>query len=187
MYSGALLNFGFQQLQKRVLRCSGYLQIMEAIGAASAILAIATAGVQCSVKLVTFAGQVKTAPEQITMVAEDVSLNASILHQLGELATENIENEHPTLDGNSNNTTDPNVKSVPDAKATTPKQSIFNPTGLKTVIKLAKKCEEIFESLDQSLRKASQQLHAKPRISGKVKLNRPGMCPQWLIKIGDWF
>ncbi|KAF4772092.1 hypothetical protein HAV15_005031 [Penicillium sp. str.  len=148
---------------------------MEAIGAASAILAIATAGVQCSVKLVTFAGQVKTAPEQITMVAEDVSLNASILHQLGELATENIENEHPTLDGDSNNTTDPNVKSVPDTKTTISKQSIFNPTGLKTVIKLAKKCEEIFESLDQSLRKASQQLHAKPKISGKVKLSRAEM------------
>ena len=148
---------------------------MEAIGAASAILAIATAGVQCSVKLVTFAGQVKTAPEQITMVAEDVSLNASILHQLGELATENIENEHPTLDGDSNNTTDPNVKSVPDTKTTISKQSIFNPTGLKTVIKLAKKCEEIFESLDQSLRKASQQLHAKPKISGKVKPSRAEM------------
>ena len=52
---------------------------MEAIGAASDILAIAKTGVQCSVKLVTFAGQVKTALEQITMVAEDVSLNASIL------------------------------------------------------------------------------------------------------------
>ncbi|KAJ5593779.1 hypothetical protein N7537_010683 [Penicillium hordei] len=96
---------------------------MEAIGAASAILAIATAGVQCSVKLVTFAGQVKTAPEQITMVAENVSLSASILQQLGELATENIENEHPTLDG-------PNVKSVPDTKTTIYGENIQRTTAI---------------------------------------------------------
>ncbi|KAJ5371550.1 Glucose-methanol-choline oxidoreductase N-terminal [Penicillium concentricum] len=75
---------------------------MEAIGAASAILAIATAGVQCSVKLMTFAGQVKTAPEQINMVAEEVSLNASILQQLGELAKENVETKHLTSDDKDN-------------------------------------------------------------------------------------
>lgn len=148
---------------------------MEAIGAASAILAIATAGVQCSVKLVTFAGQVKTAPEQITMVAEDVSLNASILQQLGELSKENVENEHPVSDGNVSNTTNNNVKPVPDTKATISKQSVFNTTGLETVLKLAKKCEEIFKSLDQSLGKASRQLHANSRISGKVKLSRAEM------------
>ena len=37
-----------------------------------------TAGIQCSVKLATFAGQVKTASEQITSIAEDISLSASI-------------------------------------------------------------------------------------------------------------
>lgn len=148
---------------------------MEAVGAASAILAIATAGVQCSVKLVTFAGQVKTAAEQITMVAEEVSLNASILQQLGELAKEKVENEPPASDDNGNNTTNNTVESVHDAKTTVSKQSIFNATGLETVMTLAKKCEEIFELLNQSLRKTSKQLHAKSGTSGKVKLRRTEM------------
>lgn len=146
---------------------------MEAIGAASAILAIATAGVQCSVKLVTFAGQVKTSPEHITKVAEDVSLNASILQQLGELAEASVEKEHPASDGN--NTTDNNVSPVADIKTTISKQSIFNTAGLETVIKLAKKCEGIFQSLDQSLGKASKHLYATSRISDKVKLSRTEM------------
>ncbi|KAJ5369098.1 Glucose-methanol-choline oxidoreductase N-terminal [Penicillium cataractarum] len=148
---------------------------MEAVGAASAILAIATAGVQCSVKLVTFAGQVKTAAEQITMVAEEVSLNASILQQLGELAKENVENEPPASDDNGNNTANNTVESVHDTKTTVSKQSIFNATGLETVTNLAKKCEEIFELLNQSLRKASKQLHANSGTSGKVKLSRTEM------------
>ncbi|KAJ5817461.1 Glucose-methanol-choline oxidoreductase N-terminal [Penicillium robsamsonii] len=142
---------------------------MEAIGAASAILAIASAGVQCSVKLVTFAGQVKTAPEQINMVAEDVSLNASILQQLGELAKENVGIEPSASDDKDDNGNNTNVKSV---SITTSKQSIFNTAGLETVTHIAKKCKEIFESLDESLRTASKQLHAKPRILGKVKLSR---------------
>lgn len=146
---------------------------MEAIGAASAILAIATAGVQCSVKLVTFAGQVKTSPEHITKVAEDVSLNASILQQLGELVEASVENEHPASDGN--NTIDNNVSPVADIKTTISKQSIFNTAGLETVIKLAKKCEGIFQSLDQSLSKASKHLYATSRISDKVKLSRTEM------------
>lgn len=148
---------------------------MEAVGAASAILAIATAGVQCSVKLVTFAGQVKTAAEQITMVAEEVSLNASILQQLGELAKENIEDKPPVSDDNGNNTINNTVESLQDTKTTVSKQSIFNATGLETVMNLAKKCEEIFESLSQSLRKASKQLHVKSGTPGKVKLSRTEM------------
>ncbi|KAJ6095937.1 hypothetical protein N7486_006683 [Penicillium sp. IBT 16267x] len=148
---------------------------MEAVGAASAILGIATAGVQCSVKLVTFAGQIKIAPEQIGFVAEDVSLSASILQQLGELAKENMEYEPRVSDGNSKNATNNNVKSVHDTNMPVSKQSIFNATGLETVMNLAKKCEVIFESLNQSLRKASKQLHEKSGVSGKVKLSRTEM------------
>lgn len=144
---------------------------MEAVGAASAILGIATAGVQCSVKLVTFAGQVKTAPEQIGFIAEDVSLSASILQQLGELAKENMVYEPRVSDDNGNNATNNNVKPVHDTNTTVPKRSIFNATGLETVLNLAKKCEKVFESLNHSLRKASKQLHEKSRTSGNVKLS----------------
>lgn len=148
---------------------------MEAIGAASSILAIATAGVQCSIKLMIFAGHVKIAPEQISMAAEDVSLSASILQQLGELTKENVEYESQASDDNDNNTTNNNVKSVHNTNTMVAKQSIFNATGLETVMNLSKKCEEIFESLNQSLHKASKQLHEKSRISGKIKLSRAEM------------
>ncbi|KAJ5619371.1 Glucose-methanol-choline oxidoreductase N-terminal [Penicillium lagena] len=142
---------------------------MEAVGAASAILSIATVGVQCSIKLMTFAGQMKTAPEQITKIAEDVSLNASILQQLGELAKENVGNEPPVSDENESSTDD--IKSIRDADTAASKQSIFNVKGLGTVMSLAKNCEEIFNSLDQSLSKASKQLRAKSGNSGKIKLS----------------
>lgn len=142
---------------------------MEAVGAASAILSIATVGVQCSMKLMTFAGQIKTAPDQITKIAEEVSLNASILQQLGELAKENVGNGPPTSDDKDSSNDD--MKSVHDAETAASKQSIFNAKGLGTVMSLAKNCEEIFNSLDQSLRKASKQLCAKLGNSGKVKLS----------------
>lgn len=144
---------------------------MEAVGAASAILGITTAGVQCSVKLVTFAGQVKIAPEQIGFIAEDVSLSASILQQLGELAKENMGYE-PRVSDDNGNATNNNVKPVHDINTTAPKQSIFNATGLETVLNLAKKCEKVFESLNKSLRKASKQLHERTCTSGTVKLSR---------------
>lgn len=147
---------------------------MEAVGAASAILGIATAGVQCSVKLVTFAGQVKTAPEQIASIAEDVSLSANILQQLGELTKENLEYEPRVSDNNGTNATNNNVKPDHDSNRPVSKQSVFNATGLETVVSLAKKSEVIFESLNQSLRKASKQLHEKSGIS-KVKLSSAEM------------
>ncbi|KAL4885619.1 hypothetical protein BJY04DRAFT_214411 [Aspergillus karnatakaensis] len=145
---------------------------MEAIGAASAILAVAAAGVQCSVKLVTFAGQIKTAAEQITIVAEEVSLNASILQQLGELVKGNGDGTKP-----SHGLNDGDSKPAGDTKTTgSAKQGVFNETGLKTVMDLVRKCEEIFDSLSRSLRKASKELlhtdSTAATSSSKVKLSR---------------
>jgi hypothetical protein len=147
---------------------------MEAIGAASAILAIATAGVQCSVKLATFAGQVKTAPEHINMIAEDVSLNASILQQLGALANENLQDEHLPDEKDGEDEEDDKGNTIHNVNSVS-KQSIFNKAGLETVMQLARKCEEIFKSLDRSLGIASKQLLAKTGILGKVKLSRTEM------------
>jgi hypothetical protein len=148
---------------------------MEAIGAASAILSIAIAGIQCSVKLVTFAGQIKTAPERITSVAEDVSLNASILQQLGELIKESSTGDASALsdDSNMNKSDDEKSDSTSKGNDNGPTQSsIFSETGLLTVLKLAEKCREIFDSLNEYLQKASKQLATRSGRSNQVKFNR---------------
>lgn len=157
---------------------------MEAIGTASAILSIATAGIQCSVKLATFASQVKTAPERITSVAEDVSLNASILQQLGELAKENIGNA-PTLSNNPDMTKIDDEKVDSTAKGCdndSTQSSIFSAAGLSTVLKLAEKCREIFDSLNGCLQKASKQLTTRSSRLNQVKLNRAEMLKWPFLK-----
>lgn len=58
---------------------------MEAVGTAASILAIAGAGIQISLKLITFADQISTAPQRIQDVGTDVSVTAGTLHELGEL------------------------------------------------------------------------------------------------------
>ncbi|KAJ5785313.1 Glucose-methanol-choline oxidoreductase N-terminal [Penicillium pulvis] len=141
---------------------------MEAVGAASVILGIATAGLQCSLKLMTFAGQVKIAPEQIGIVAEDVSLIANILKQLGELVKQNIEYKGVS-DDNGYSNTNKNIAWVHDIDTTISKKSIFIAPGLEKVIGLARQGETIFELLNQSLHKASQQLHENSETSDKVK------------------
>ena len=60
---------------------------MDGISVAASVLAIATAGVQVSIKLVSLSNQVATARNRITSIGNDVSLTASILQQLAELMT----------------------------------------------------------------------------------------------------
>lgn len=149
---------------------------MEAVGAASAILQIATAGIQCTVKLVAFAGQMRTAPERINHIAEDVSLNASILQQLGELIRES-KDDGKSQQGNCSEGQEHNVfKSASPAidgslGQRVSEQGIFNASGLETILKLASRCSRLFDSLSESLRNASQQLESKTTNTGKVKLS----------------
>ncbi|OGM44534.1 hypothetical protein ABOM_006769 [Aspergillus bombycis] len=146
---------------------------MEAVGAASAILSIATAGVQCSVRLISFAAQIKTAPERITHIAEDVSLNTSILQQVGELIKQSADGgELPGCPENEGGQEQHSRIAGEGTKPTEAKQGVFSAAGLATTMKIATKCEGIFSVLDDLLHKASRQLSQGPGKTVQVKLSR---------------
>ncbi|KAE8329780.1 hypothetical protein BDV39DRAFT_202726 [Aspergillus sergii] len=146
---------------------------MEAVGAASAILSIATVGAQCSVRLISFAAQVKTAPERITHIAEDVSLNTSILQQVGELIKQSIDGgELPDRRENEGDQEQHPMVAGEGSKPTEAKQGVFNASGLETTMKIATKCKDIFSALNDRLQDASRQLsHGSGKIV-RVKLSR---------------
>ena len=119
---------------------------MEGVGIAASILAIATAGVQTSIKLTSFSNQVTTAADRIRSIGSAVSLTSNVLQQIGELMT--------SSDGNA---------------AT----SIFNNNSLRTTQASAEACERIFQALKDVLMKSSKQLlQQKDTISGKVILSK---------------
>ena len=104
---------------------------MEAVGAAASILAIAGAGVSISIKLITFADQVGTAPKRIRAVGTDVSVTAGTLQQLGEL-----------------------MKKPPKKNST----GMFWPDQVRNIRVSSNECKEIFDQLEAIFCKASQQL-----------------------------
>ncbi|KAH8422444.1 uncharacterized protein LDX57_000199 [Aspergillus melleus] len=157
---------------------------MEATGAASAILGIATTGAQCSIKLLTFAGHVKSAEEEITHLAEDVSLNASILQQLGDLVKDGEGNEQARF-GGSNDGHDEReslVADIHDARYDESKKGIFNAVGLATVMKLAERCRAIFDTLDEAIQRATAQSGSTSRTPGQVTLGRLAMLRWPLLR-----
>ncbi|KNG80955.1 hypothetical protein ANOM_011567 [Aspergillus nomiae NRRL 13137] len=146
---------------------------MEALGAASAILSIATVGAQCSVRLISFAAQVKTASERITRIAEDVSLNTSILQQVGELIKQSIDGgELPDRWENEGDQEQHSMVAGEGAKSTEAKQGVFNTSGLETTMKIATKCKDIFSGLNERLQNASRQLSNGSGKIVRVKLTR---------------
>ncbi|KAB8229003.1 uncharacterized protein BDW43DRAFT_289561 [Aspergillus alliaceus] len=149
---------------------------MEAIGSASAILAIATAGIQCTVKLVSFAGQVKTAPERITHIAEDVSQNASILQQLGDLMSEDLDAE--SIDGSGDGAQVTLAYKQSDEKAKQERQSVFSEAGLETTTKVASRCHEIFQSLNKLLEEAGRMDSRSGKLRSVQKLKWPFLKPE---------
>ena len=104
---------------------------MEAVGAAASILAIAGAGVSISIKLITFADQVGTAPKRIRAVGTDVSVTAGTLQQLGELMKK------------------------PSKKNST---GMFWPDQVRNIRASSNECKEIFDQLEAIFCGASQQL-----------------------------
>lgn len=112
---------------------------MDGISAAASVLAIGTAGVQISIKLIAFANQVATASERVRTIGVDISLTANLLQQLGELMSK------PEQD-----------KEI----------SIFNEEGLATTQASAAACEEVFRDLEVVLKKANSQCRTK--ASGTV-------------------
>ncbi|GLA62861.1 hypothetical protein AtubIFM54640_003997 [Aspergillus tubingensis] len=159
---------------------------MEAVGSASAIIGIATTGIQCSIKLLTFADQIKSAPDEITNIAEDISVNASILQQLGGLADKALFHTQAATDTNTNNsisngkarTVNPEAIDYSDTEGHEPQNGIFNAAGFAIVLNLASKCNAIFERLEEGLRKASKQLRANPHSKDPIRLS-PAEMVKW--------
>ena len=122
---------------------------MDAVSAAASILAIAGAGVQISIKLVSFANQVGTASDRIRFISSDVSITSNALQQLSELMKKRVGNK--TID-------------------------LFSEDGLKSTKDSANACERVFQDLGEALRKASKQLrHDKDQaaaIESKVILTK---------------
>jgi hypothetical protein len=145
--------------------------VMDVLSSAAAILAIATAGAQCSFKLISFASQIKTAPESINHVAEDVSITTNILQQLGEIIKDSIEEQKP-LGRSPDNEIVARSSATSSAKLSESPRSILNESALEDVLKLARSCADIFTSLNSNLQVASQQLSARPRTKEKIKLSR---------------
>ncbi|KAI9849541.1 MAG: hypothetical protein M1830_007110, partial [Pleopsidium flavum] len=58
---------------------------MDGVSTAASIIAIASAGVQISIKLIGFASQVRTAQKIINAIGNDVSLTSGVLQELAEL------------------------------------------------------------------------------------------------------
>ena len=104
---------------------------MDGISAAASILAIASAGVQISIKLSAFATQVGTASDRIRSIGSDVSLTSNVLQQLSALMNKRGGQE-PI--------------------------EIFSEDGLRSTEASADACKRVFHELEESLRKASKQL-----------------------------
>ena len=99
--------------------------------AAASIIAIAGAGISISIKLITFADQVGTAPKRIRAVGTDVSVTAGTLQQLGEL-----------------------MEKPPKKNST----GLFWPDQVRNIEASSIECKEIFDQLRGIFCKASQQL-----------------------------
>ncbi|PWY75958.1 hypothetical protein BO83DRAFT_377653 [Aspergillus eucalypticola CBS 122712] len=159
---------------------------MEAVGSASAIIGIATTGIQCSIKLLTFADQIKSAPDEIKNIAEDISVNASILQQLGGLADEALFHTQAAPDASTNNSisngkarmVNPEATDYSDTESHEPQNGIFNAAGIAIVVNLASKCNAIFKRLEEGLRKASKQLRTNPQSKDPIRLS-PAEMVKW--------
>ncbi|KAL8774592.1 MAG: hypothetical protein Q9209_000965 [Squamulea sp. 1 TL-2023] len=116
---------------------------MDGVSGPASILAIAAAGLQISIKLISFSNQISNGQERIRYIGTDVSMTAGILQQLGELMQ----------------------KSPGDADEHT---TIFSQEGLTTTQTAADACQAVFKALEEALRKASGQLRRKTIMPGQM-------------------
>lgn len=142
---------------------------MEAMGAASTILRIATAGDQCSTKLITFAGQCRPAEDEITEIAKYVSLNASILRQLAGFVDDGPRIEEHT------GTEHEGVIAGLRAESNESKMAVFNNQGVGTVMALARKYKELFNRLNEALQKVTAEFTVHPGSPEQIKLTQWGL------------
>lgn len=124
---------------------------MDVVASVSAVLSVAEIGIQTSLKLATFAGQVKSSPGTISGIAKDMALMANILQQLGELMKQRVppspsqKKTEATWSGNETSTG----------------ISLFSESGIQTAMELAKHSRELFDKVEQELKKASKQISQK--------------------------
>lgn len=121
---------------------------MDGVSVAASVRAIATAGVQISIKLVSLSNQVATARNRITSIGNDVSLTANVLQQLGELMTK--DDESKTL-------------------------NLFSKKSLQIAQASAEACHAIFQELAEALKRSCRQLKEQndnATIGRRVKLSR---------------
>jgi hypothetical protein len=128
-------------------RRSRYLLKLDGISAAASILAIATAGIQISIRLTTFSLQVGTASDRIKNIGADVSLTSNVLQQLGDLLKVKVDDDDTT--------------------------GIFNAHGRTSTQNCADACNRIFRELEAALKKASKQIRTGTCVAGeKVTLSK---------------
>ncbi|KAL8657045.1 MAG: hypothetical protein Q9226_002309 [Calogaya cf. arnoldii] len=114
---------------------------MDGISGPASILAIAAAGLQISIKLVSFANHVRDGQDRMRYLGTDVSVTAGILQQLGELMQKSShDNEHTT---------------------------IFSKEGLLQTKASADACKAVFGALEEALRKGSRQLRRQTVVPGE--------------------
>jgi len=118
---------------------------MDGVSTAASIIAIASAGVQISLKLIGFASQVKRAQKIVNAIGNDVSLTSGVLHELGQ----------------------PMKKKKPDQKV-----SIFSDGALRITQSSARTCQGIFNEIEAELMKASRQVSSKNSDGGMVLLSK---------------
>jgi hypothetical protein len=123
---------------------------MDVVGSVSAVLSVAEIGIQTSLKLITFVGQVKSSPGTISGIALDMSLMANILQQLGELMKQRV----PHSPRQKNN------------GATSTGISLFSESGIQTATALANRSRVLFDRVKQELKKASKQISQKGLNTG---------------------
>lgn len=120
---------------------------MDGVSVAASLVGIGAVGGQIAIKLYTLAAQISTASDRISSISNDVSLTSSVLQQLGELMNQ---------------------------KAANGGISIFSQSGLETTKTSATMCENIFKTIEQAARDASEQIRGRGRgrIVGKINLSK---------------
>lgn len=122
---------------------------MDGVSAAASILAIATAGIQVSIKLATLSSQISTASDRVSAIGNDISLTSGVLQELGELVKQDAGNV---------------------------KNHVFSQGGLETIRTSAVVCERVFVEIKKEIGKASKQMSHCVRLpGGKVELSKTEM------------
>lgn len=126
---------------------------MDGVSTTAAVLAIATAGVQISVRLYSLSTQISGASDAITFLANDVAMISGVLEELGQLV------ERSRTDGN---------------------QKIFSHPGLDLINRSIQSCSKAFDDLSLMLDKASSQLAGMSKCPNEIKIKlRPSEKAKW--------